>query len=209
MTAVQPSPSSQHAPAPSPAQAALADAAAATASAASFAGLLEKLDYLGPASIEMVRQAYHFADKAHLGQMRSSGDPYITHPIAVAAQCATWKLDAPALMAANQMGTPAQLGLKWRHWHGVLQGEVMQLTEESMKILEAAIPELAQGAFQRAYYEALTTSGKVMRAVDGKLVAERCKAKGIDQVVFDRGGYLYHGRVAELAEGAREGGLEF
>ena len=46
------------------------------------------------------------------------------------------------------------------------------------------------------------------RAV-GKLVAERCKAKGIDTVVFDRGGYLYHGRVAELAEGAREGGLEF
>ena len=43
----------------------------------------------------------------------------------------------------------------------------------------------------------------------GKLVAERCKAKGIDAVVFDRGGYLYHGRVAELAEGAREGGLEF
>ena len=100
MTAVQPSPSSQHAPAPSPPQAALADAAAATASAASFAGLLEKLDYLGPASIEMVRQAYHFADKAHLGQMRSSGDPYITHPIAVAVQCASWKLDAQALMAA-------------------------------------------------------------------------------------------------------------
>ena len=46
------------------------------------------------------------------------------------------------------------------------------------------------------------------RAV-GKLVAERCKAKGIDQVVFDRGGYLYHGRVAELAEGARAAGLEF
>ena len=41
------------------------------------------------------------------------------------------------------------------------------------------------------------------------LVAERAKAKGIDTVVFDRGGYLYHGRVAELAEGAREGGLEF
>ena len=46
------------------------------------------------------------------------------------------------------------------------------------------------------------------RAV-GKLVAERAKAKGINAVVFDRGGYLYHGRVAELAEGAREGGLEF
>ena len=43
----------------------------------------------------------------------------------------------------------------------------------------------------------------------GKLVAERAKAKGIENVVFDRGGYLYHGRVAELAEGAREGGLKF
>ena len=43
----------------------------------------------------------------------------------------------------------------------------------------------------------------------GKLVAERAKAKGIDAVVFDRGGYVYHGRVAELAEGAREGGLQF
>ena len=43
----------------------------------------------------------------------------------------------------------------------------------------------------------------------GMIVAERAKAKGIDLVVFDRGGYLYHGRVKELAEGAREGGLQF
>ena len=43
----------------------------------------------------------------------------------------------------------------------------------------------------------------------GQLVAERAKEKGISVVVFDRGGYAYHGRVAALAEGAREGGLEF
>ena len=43
----------------------------------------------------------------------------------------------------------------------------------------------------------------------GLAVAERAKAKGISEVVFDRGGYVYHGRVQELAEGAREGGLEF
>jgi large subunit ribosomal protein L18 len=43
----------------------------------------------------------------------------------------------------------------------------------------------------------------------GKLVAERAAAKGIKDVVFDRGGYLYHGRVKALAEAAREGGLNF
>ena len=43
----------------------------------------------------------------------------------------------------------------------------------------------------------------------GKLAAERALEKGITEVVFDRGGYLYHGRVSELAEGAREGGLKF
>ena len=75
-------------------------AAAANATAASFAGLTAKLDYLSATEYEQVRLAYRFADEAHLGQMRSSGEPYITHPIAVAAQCADWKLDAQALMAA-------------------------------------------------------------------------------------------------------------
>ncbi|MBB6310152.1 50S ribosomal protein L18 [Xanthobacter tagetidis] len=43
----------------------------------------------------------------------------------------------------------------------------------------------------------------------GKLVAERALAKGVSEVVFDRGAYIYHGRVKALAEGAREGGLQF
>ncbi len=74
--------------------------ASANAAAASFAALTEKLDYLDKTDIEAVRQAYRFADESHLGQLRQNGEPYITHPIAVAAQCATWKLDAQALMAA-------------------------------------------------------------------------------------------------------------
>ncbi|MCZ2497515.1 RelA/SpoT family protein [Xylophilus sp. Kf1] len=75
-------------------------AAAANAAAASFASLTTELSYLTAAEIEQVRLAYRFADAAHLGQMRNSGEPYITHPIAVATLCATWKLDAQALMAA-------------------------------------------------------------------------------------------------------------
>ena len=43
----------------------------------------------------------------------------------------------------------------------------------------------------------------------GKLIAERAKAKGIETVVFDRGGYLYHGRIKAVADAAREGGLKF
>ncbi len=74
--------------------------AANNAASASFASLTSKLDYLDKSDIERVRKAYRFADEAHLGQLRASGEPYITHPIAVAAQCAEWKLDAQAIMAA-------------------------------------------------------------------------------------------------------------
>jgi large subunit ribosomal protein L18 len=53
------------------------------------------------------------------------------------------------------------------------------------------------------------TTKKDLAKAAGKLLAERAKAAGITKVVFDRGGYLYHGRIAAFAEGAREGGLEF
>ncbi|MEQ1660926.1 MAG: HD domain-containing protein, partial [Hylemonella sp.] len=90
---------SPNSPSP-PGPAGPAAANAANAAAASFASLTARLDYLSPPDLEQVRQAYRFADEAHLGQLRNSGEPYITHPIAVAAQCAEWKLDAQALMAA-------------------------------------------------------------------------------------------------------------
>ncbi|MBQ8907893.1 MAG: 50S ribosomal protein L18 [Clostridia bacterium] len=52
-------------------------------------------------------------------------------------------------------------------------------------------------------------SNKAAAAKIGEIIAERAIAKGITAVVFDRGGYIYHGRVSELAEGARKGGLKF
>jgi large subunit ribosomal protein L18 len=54
-----------------------------------------------------------------------------------------------------------------------------------------------------------TGADTVAAAAVGKLVAERAKKAGVEQVVFDRGGYLYHGRVKSLADAAREGGLKF
>jgi len=56
----------------------------------------------------------------------------------------------------------------------------------------------------------LKTGGNVAAAKElGKLIAEKAQEKGIKKVVFDRGGYLYHGRIKALAESAREAGLEF
>jgi large subunit ribosomal protein L18 len=54
-----------------------------------------------------------------------------------------------------------------------------------------------------------TKSDRTTATRVGKLVAERARAKGVAQVVFDRGGYIYHGKVKALADAAREGGLEF
>lgn len=59
-------------------------------------------------------------------------------------------------------------------------------------------------------YAGLKNGGNVQAAVKfGKFVAEQAKAKGIDKVVFDRGGFLYHGRIKAFADAAREGGLSF
>ncbi len=84
-----------------------ADPATVTAGAgapthvASVAQLSAKLvEYLTPDELKQVKQAYRFSDEKHLGQMRVSGEPYISHPIAVAEICADWKLDAQAIMAA-------------------------------------------------------------------------------------------------------------
>ena len=68
--------------------------------ATSYAALETRLGYLGKADAKLIREAYKFADEAHLGQFRVSGEPYITHPLAVAGMVADWRLDAQAVMAA-------------------------------------------------------------------------------------------------------------
>ena len=67
---------------------------------------------------------------------------------------------------------------------------------------------LATAASNEKGFEGLGSNCEAAAKV-GKLIAERAKAKGVENVCFDRGGYLYHGRVKALADGAREGGLNF
>jgi len=78
----------------------------------SLAGLLAKLQtYLPESDLQKIREAYRFADAAHLGQYRASGEPYISHPVAVAELCADWKLDAQAIMAALLHDTAEDKGI--------------------------------------------------------------------------------------------------
>jgi GTP diphosphokinase / guanosine-3',5'-bis(diphosphate) 3'-diphosphatase len=79
--------------------------------ATDFAGLADKLSYLSRAELKQVREAYKFADEAHLGQFRASGQPYITHPIAVAGLVADWRLDVQAVMAALMHDTIEDRGV--------------------------------------------------------------------------------------------------
>ena len=67
---------------------------------------------------------------------------------------------------------------------------------------------LAAASTLEKEFEGATGNCEAAKKV-GLALAERAKAKGIEVVVFDRGGYVYHGRVAALADGAREGGLQF
>jgi large subunit ribosomal protein L18 len=68
---------------------------------------------------------------------------------------------------------------------------------------------LAAAATTQSDLKGSATGNKQAAAAVGRLVAERAKAAGVTKVVFDRGGFLYHGRVAALADAAREAGLEF
>ncbi len=73
------------------------------------------------------------------------------------------------------------------------------------KVDKSAAPAAKEGAKDGAKVGAKKARAKQV----GTLIAQKCKEKGIQQVVFDRAGYKYHGRVSALAEGAREAGLKF
>ncbi|HEX6441999.1 MAG TPA: 50S ribosomal protein L18 [Stellaceae bacterium] len=85
-----------------------------------------------------------------------------------------------------------------RHIYAQIIDDTAGRTLAAASTLDAGVkPSIKSGA------------GREAATAVGKLIAERAKAAGIEQVVFDRGAYLYHGRVKALADAAREGGLQF
>lgn len=87
----------------------------------------------------------------------------------------------------------------------------LNVFKASAHIYVQAIDDSSGKTLVSASSKEVKTKGKKteIASVVGKLVAEKALAKGIKQIVFDRGGYAYHGRVKALAEAAREGGLKF
>jgi large subunit ribosomal protein L18 len=90
-----------------------------------------------------------------------------------------------------------------KHIYGQLIDDLRGHTLAAASSLSPSFRERVQGIEQ-------ASGGNVRGAkIVGELLAEQARAKGITQIVFDRNGFLYHGRVKALAEGARESGLEF
>jgi large subunit ribosomal protein L18 len=90
-----------------------------------------------------------------------------------------------------------------KHIYGQLIDDVQGRTLAAASSLSASFRERVQSVEK-------TSGGNVSGAkIVGELIAEQARAKGITQIVFDRNGFLYHGRVKALAEGAREAGLQF
>ena len=103
-----------------------------------------------------------------------------------------------------------------RRLKAVANGRLRLSVHRSDKNISAQIIDDAQGVTVAAASSLEGEKGKKHKGSDvdaatriGKLIAERAKEKGVDNVVFDRGSYIYHGRVKALAEAAREAGLNF
>lgn len=93
--------------------------------------------------------------------------------------------------------------------NGTAERPRLSVFRSSKEIYCQVIDDLKATTVAAASSQGLTGSKMEKAQQVGKLIAERTKAAGIDNVVFDRGGYLYHGRVKALAESAREAGLLF
>ena len=152
----------------------------------SIAGLTEKLSHLKAEDLALVKKAFQYADSAHLGQYRQSGEPYITHPLAVAELCATWRLDAASIMAALLHDVIEDTGITRQELIEVFGGKVAELVEGLTKLdkLEFQSHAEAQAESFRKMFMAMARDVRVilvkladrlhnMRTLDAVALAKR------------------------------------
>jgi guanosine-3',5'-bis(diphosphate) 3'-pyrophosphohydrolase len=152
----------------------------------SLAGLIEKISHLKPDEIALVKKAFQYADSAHLGQYRQSGEPYITHPLAVAELCASWRLDAPSIMAALLHDVIEDTGSTRQELIEIFGGKVAELVEGLTKLdkLEFQSQAEAQAESFRKMFMAMARDVRVilvkladrlhnMRTLDATTLAKR------------------------------------
>lgn len=152
----------------------------------SIAGLTEKITHLKPEEIALIKKAFQYADSAHLGQYRQSGEPYITHPLAVAELCASWRLDAPSIMAALLHDVIEDTGSTHQELVEVFGGKVADLVEGLTKLdkLEFQSHAEAQAESFRKMFMAMARDVRVilvkladrlhnMRTLDAMALAKR------------------------------------
>ncbi len=130
----------------------------------SIAGLIEKISHLKPDEIALVKKAFQYADSAHLGQYRQSGEPYITHPLAVAELCASWRLDAPSIMAALLHDVIEDTGSTRQELVEIFGGKVAELVEGLTKLdkLEFQSQAEAQAESFRKMFMAMARDVRVI-----------------------------------------------
>lgn len=132
--------------------------------AQAFESLYATLGYLAEADRLRVREAFEFAHRAHSGQYRNSGEPYITHPIAVTQLCADWKLDAPALMAALMHDSLEDCGVSKGEMAQMFGTEVAGLVDGVTKLdkVESQTKEELQAGSFRKMLLAMSKDVRVM-----------------------------------------------
>lgn len=147
-------------------------------------------------------------DEALRGFQPVKREATVVRPGEVAAEEAPTEMAAEAAPTARGRGAKAEKAPA----RGAQQQKGAQAKGGRPTQVKTELPKAQKGE-KKTPIEALAAiadNHKVALAREvGKLVAQRAKEKGIDRIVFDRGGYAYHGRVAALAEGAREAGLSF
>ncbi|OYY20814.1 MAG: guanosine-3',5'-bis(diphosphate) 3'-pyrophosphohydrolase [Polynucleobacter sp. 24-46-87] len=151
----------------------------------SIDGLISKLGYLKPEEVALIKQAFHFADAAHLGQYRHSGEPYISHPVAVAELCATWRLDASSIMAALLHDVIEDTGCTQADLVGKFGSKVAELVEGLTKLDKLEFQSHAE-AQAESFRKMFMAMARDVRVILVKLADRTHNMRTLDAVPMEK-----------------------